>query len=278
MNPALIDYYYRRGGGASFTSEYQAVLDYATTQGWALPGATVQTAQNNYVSTLISLGIWDAFDILYITFTDGDSDFACLNWKSPGSYTLLKVNSPTFSSLGGFTGGGSSYLSTQFVYSNGVGIKTSTPHAMTSVNTEPTDIGTGIKYTIGGITSGPTTRTLDLGYDFGANRISYAMTSSNFLNSNSDTVLNFLGMFLTQRNGTTASVYKNGVQLTQSSTTFTAVTPTDITLLLLCRNNGGTPATFIDARLECASVGGNMGGNELNLYNSWNDYKTAAAA
>jgi hypothetical protein len=102
-------------GGDSVDPSYQAVLDYATTQGYTLPSAEVQGYDNQQIVDLKAAGIWNLLDVFYQYATDGNSDFACINWKNPGSFSCLKVNSPTFTSLEGFTGNGStSYLDTQY--------------------------------------------------------------------------------------------------------------------------------------------------------------------
>lgn len=99
-------------GSAGFDADWQAVLDEGTTQGYTLPSAAVQTASNQLVLDLKSAGLWSKFDLLYVFATDGDSDFACINWASPGNYTAEKVNSPIFSSSEGFGSNGSAYMNT----------------------------------------------------------------------------------------------------------------------------------------------------------------------
>ena len=48
-------------------------------------------------------------DAPYVLATDGDSDFATLNWKSPTTFQATKVSSPTYSGCW-FYGNGTSYL------------------------------------------------------------------------------------------------------------------------------------------------------------------------
>jgi hypothetical protein len=45
-------------GGGGFDADYQAVLDYATTQGYTLPSSGQQTLQNQLVVDLKDGGIW----------------------------------------------------------------------------------------------------------------------------------------------------------------------------------------------------------------------------
>jgi hypothetical protein len=103
----------RFGGDAGFDSDYQAVLNYATTQGYTLPSAGQQVKQNQLVLDLKSGGIWSKLDTFAVFATNGNIDFALIDWKRLSQYTA--VNSPTFTTNEGFTGNGtSSYVDTNF--------------------------------------------------------------------------------------------------------------------------------------------------------------------
>jgi len=66
---------------------------------------------------------------LYITATDGDQDFATINWVSPGNYSLTRNGGLTFNTNSGYTGNGSTgYLNTNFNPTTVVG--TRVPNAM----------------------------------------------------------------------------------------------------------------------------------------------------
>jgi len=100
-------------GGVSFDADYQAVLDYATTQGYTLPSASQQTLQNTLVTDLKTAGVWSKLDTFAVFATDGNSDFALIDWINLSQYTA--VNSPTFTSDGGFQGDGvSAYVDTNY--------------------------------------------------------------------------------------------------------------------------------------------------------------------
>ena len=97
------------GGGGGFDADYQAVLNYATTQGYTLPSSGQQTLQNQLVVDLKDGGIWSKLDTFAVFATDGDSDFALIDWIRLTQNTA--VNSPTFTADEGFTGNGtSSYI------------------------------------------------------------------------------------------------------------------------------------------------------------------------
>jgi hypothetical protein len=101
------------GGVIVFDTDYQAVLDYATTQGYTLPSAGQQILQNQLVADLKTGGIWSKLDTFAVFATDGDSDFALIDWIRLTQYTA--VNSPSFTTNEGFQGNGtSSYIDTNF--------------------------------------------------------------------------------------------------------------------------------------------------------------------
>lgn len=100
---------------AAVDADYQAVLDRASSLGYTAPSASQQTLQNTLVTDLKTAGVWDKLDLFYVFATDGDSDYATLNWKAPSSHQATKVNSPTFTANSGFAGdGSSSYLDTNY--------------------------------------------------------------------------------------------------------------------------------------------------------------------
>ena len=98
----------------AFDSDYQAVLDFATSEGITLPSANQQILQNQVVLSLKDKGLWNKKDVFGLFATNGNVDFALICWKR-----LIKmdaVNSPSFSANAGFTGNGtSSYIDTLFV-------------------------------------------------------------------------------------------------------------------------------------------------------------------
>jgi hypothetical protein len=103
-----------------FDSDYQALLDYATSQGYTLPTEAQQFDQNNLVQVLKTNDIWQKLDLFYLFMTDGDEDFAGLNWKSPSTFKINPVNSPTFTTNIGYTGNATDqYLETGWATTSG---------------------------------------------------------------------------------------------------------------------------------------------------------------
>ena len=90
----------------AFDPDYQAVLDFATSEGDTLPSANQQILQNNLLRALKTFGIWNKLDSFAMFATDGDVGFSLICWKRLVKMTA--VNSPTFTANEGFTGNGTS--------------------------------------------------------------------------------------------------------------------------------------------------------------------------
>jgi hypothetical protein len=98
---------------SAFDADYLAVLNYATTQGYTLPSSGQQALQNQLVVDLKNGGIWSKLDTFANFATDGDSDFALIDWIRLSDYTA--VNSPTFTTDEGFNSNGtSSYINSNY--------------------------------------------------------------------------------------------------------------------------------------------------------------------
>jgi hypothetical protein len=103
-------------GGGGFDADYQAVLDYATTQGYSLPSAGQQTLQNTLVTDLKAAGVWSKLDAFSVFATDGDADFALIDWVRLTTQTA--TNSPSFTANQGYAGDGvSAYISSNYTQS-----------------------------------------------------------------------------------------------------------------------------------------------------------------
>jgi hypothetical protein len=100
-------------GGVVFDTDYQAVLNYATSLGYTLPSSAQQIKQNQLMLDLKAGGIWSKLDTFAMFANDGGSNFGLIDWKRLSLYT--GVNSPTFTNNQGFQfNGTSSYINTNF--------------------------------------------------------------------------------------------------------------------------------------------------------------------
>lgn len=75
-----------------------------------------------FIGALYAASVWTKMDVMWVLAAH-DEQFGRLNWKSPSTFTLTAVNSPTFTTDRGFAGNGStSYLDTGWDWAtNGVG-------------------------------------------------------------------------------------------------------------------------------------------------------------
>lgn len=110
--------------GTGFDASYQAVLDRATTLNYQLPNANNQVLQNALILGLKSSGVWAKLDVFYMFANNGSKEFGTLNWKNPSSNQATIVGSNMTWNSGGFVGGASSYLDTNFNPTSGTPIIT----------------------------------------------------------------------------------------------------------------------------------------------------------
>lgn len=99
--------------GFAYDTDYQAILDYATTQNYTLPSDEQKLLQNQLLIDLKNAGVWNKLDTFANFATDGSTQFALIDWKRLVQYNAS--TGPTFTSNEGFTGNGtSSYIDTNF--------------------------------------------------------------------------------------------------------------------------------------------------------------------
>jgi hypothetical protein len=100
-------------GGVIYDTAYQAVLNYATTQGYTLPNDAQKLKQNQLLIDLKAAGIWNKLDTFALFATNGSSQFALIDWKRLLQYE--NVSGSAFTTNEGFAGNGSSaYIDTKF--------------------------------------------------------------------------------------------------------------------------------------------------------------------
>lgn len=105
----------RSSGGLPYDVDYQAVLDYATTQGFTLPSESRQMLDNQLIIDLKAAGVWDLLHA-YWRFDEEALDFCRINWKSPGDHTATMNGGLTLTSGVGILGDGSTgYIDTNFI-------------------------------------------------------------------------------------------------------------------------------------------------------------------
>lgn len=249
---------------APFDASYQAVLDRATALGYAKPSALQQAKQNKLVLDLKAAGIWSLLDIFYVYATDGDSDFATLNWKEPSSFQCTKVNAPSFTTNAGFNGNGtSSYLNTN--WSPGTNGSNYTQNSAgfgcyihTNVSETRVDFGT-TNATFANLFTRTTSDAISTAVNAGG-----AITVTN---------TNSVGLYHIKRTGSNAQeIWKNGINLL-TTTGASGARPTG-TVYVCAYNNSGSPALYSTKQIGMMWWGAPLTGLEAAFDNAWNAYYT----
>jgi hypothetical protein len=105
------------------TSQYKAILDYATTLGYTLPGPALQGEQNAIIQGFLDAGLWDNMDTFYV-FINNDptlEQFSRLNWITPSANTITTSGTTNYGISGYTFNGTNQYLDTNYIPSvNGV--------------------------------------------------------------------------------------------------------------------------------------------------------------
>lgn len=239
-------------GGGGYVSQYQTVYDAMTNK----PTSSIASAQNTMVSSLVSGGVWAKLDLFYLfaQYSNSDSE-ALINWVNPGTYDADLPTAPTFTSLEGFTGNGSSqYISTNWIPAShasnyalndaSVGIYGRNNVAVSSVTT-------------GGRGAASTGRVMC--YLRNTSNDSYIMLNSSSANTDSNT--DSRGFFIYQRTASNVTkVYRNGTEIV-SGTEASGVLP-NAEMFILSYNNQGSPLTYSTNQLACVFYGGSLTSGE----------------
>jgi hypothetical protein len=254
----------------TFDADYQAILDRGTALGYTLPSPAQQQKQNQLVLDLKASNIWTSLDILYVPATDGDSDFATINWITPASFQLTKVNSPTFTTNIGFTGNGSSmYLNTGWAPNpNTVHFALNDNCAFAHLNHTSSAIPTSFDFGFKNTASG---RILLKGGSLSNHTYADNATGTGVGGPTSTPQ----GFFQVQRTASNVQrLLKNASQVgsTNSNASDTISTRN---CYLLCLNENGTAANFTDGTISFFGIGSSLSAKESDLYTAWNTYFTS---
>jgi hypothetical protein len=244
------------GGGGGFDADYQAVLNYATTQGYTLPSSGQQALQNQLVLDLKNGGIWSKLDTFGVFATDGDSDFALIDWIRLSDYTA--VNSPTFTTNDGFSGNGTSaYIDTNFNPTIGTNNFTLNDACFGGVkNISVSNAG----YLIGTTTSN---QNLLRGSVSNNNRINQG--SNNFVPQADFSNFNFVAI---HRDSSLGGAFSYDNTITTAIATSTSIPNSNQFIL-----RAGNAYSNFGARMYFS--GSNLISENTDFFNAWNNYYTS---
>jgi len=248
-------------GGGGFDADYQAVLDYATAQGYTLPSSGQQTLQNQLVVDLKDGGIWSKLDTFAVFATDGDSDFALIDWKRLTDYTA--VNSPAFTSNQGFQGNAtSSYINTNFNLDvNKVN------YALNSASIGVYDLNNQSGNFIFGAAESVTIRTSG-NWNSTTNKFTRINDGSSGFPSTNITNNGFV--MVNRTSSSNLQIYDNGI-LHQQSTITSNDTPNQ-NLFLMAFNNEGSAILHSNSKLSIAFVGSDLSAEVSSINTAFNTY------
>jgi len=234
-----------------YSTEYQNILNYAQGQGYTVPSDGQKTLQNQLILDLISNNVWNFLDFLYITATDGDEDYAKINWINPGSYTLVDSGSPTFTTNSGFTGDGlGAYLDTNFNPTTVLGTR-----VRNSMGAWVDLTGGDARCVMGSFVTRrqhilPKFVAVGGGAFFGIDTTSTENPTAGVLSQTS-------GLWETVNLSSINQIklYVNGVDQISPGLTYTSGTMDNGDIFLLARNTSGSPNLYSDATLKAAYLG-----------------------
>lgn len=220
------------------------------------------------IQALYASGTWAKTDVLWVQAAH-DEQAGRLNWKSPGTFTLTTVNSPTFTTDRGFAGNNSSsYLQTGWdPGTNGVQITRDNAHIMS--------YGSGGGNTIPGFS-------IDASSGNNLAVQNRRTANQDFAKVNSSTAVTIVAagsggatqMVMGRRSVSTDSeTWRDGtLQAGPSAAASSALSTTDMVF-------GKNAASYTSARVGAASVGAYLDNTEaLAFYNAFYTYMVAVGA
>ena len=242
-------------------ADYKAILDYAITQGYTLPSASQRLLQEQLLIDLKDAGIWSKLDTFAVFATDGDSDFALIDWKRLTQYSA--VNSPAFTPNDGFEGNNiSSYIDCNY-------------NALSATNWSQNSASFGYYMYQARIASpGSSDNAFGSGSSdvawirpTAAQRIFINNTGLNTTSSYTWDAIQFT--HLTRTDSTSVNLYVDGALNTSLSVTSSPV----VSASFFCFKNSTT--FFCDCGLSMVFAGSSLDVEDTDLYNAWNNYYTS---
>jgi hypothetical protein len=255
-------------GGSGFDSDYQAVLDFATSEGYTLPSENQQVIQNQLLKDLKSNGIWSNLDAFGVLATDGNSNFALIDWIR--LVTMTANSSPTFQSNLGYTGNGtSSFIDTLFSVSDGTNYQLSDSSFGAYYNNVLTKTDNGIGL---GFRDGPNNNSSGISpYD--SDRLLSGINNNDGFDLPSYTRKN--GYFMASRkNSANYDVHVDGDLIENITRQETSSVSTN-NFYLLGFNDAGNAGAFSDDQILAFHFGSSLDGKEAILNTLITDYKNA---
>lgn len=250
------------------------VLDYSRHKfGLAsLPSSGQRTKQNTLFASLenqCGICLVD-LELFYNFATDGDSDYAKINWADPGTFQLVQSGTVTKTTNSDFQGNGTDgYLDTGFIASTHATVYTqNNAIAFCAVVNDAASSGVAFGCNGGGADPSLFFQPRNAS-DVHQGRINALTAEARGASVSSQ------GFFQIQRTSSTVSkIFKNGSQV-GADLTFGSIGLPNRTLTLLANNNNSTIQSFYPNKVSCFGLGASLSGKESAIYNAWNTYFTS---
>lgn len=256
----------RQAQTVGINSEYQAILDVAQLNGYTEPSSGQQILQNTLIEELKAAGIWQNLNVLYVFATDGDRDFAKINWKVPTANQATEVNTLTFTTDSGFFGNGSnSYLNTHWQPNSGGSLFTQNDASFFEWvinNVTGGDFPQGCRQ--GGVNNAISISPRDA-----SNLVRYRINDATETSGGASTDAS--GFWHVLRTSSTAkALYKNGSSVHSASVT-SLIRPVR-EVYLQAMNQNLVAGNFTNSGVAIFGAGASLSGMESDLYTIINTY------
>jgi hypothetical protein len=240
---------------SSFTSQALALFARMTTP----PNATRRAVINTLIQDLITAGVWDKLDALYLLAAH-DAQAARLNWKQ-ALYDCTEVSGPTFTTDRGYAGNATtSYLNTGFNPATAGGVFVQDSGHVSVYNRTSR---AAFNYCDIGNFNGSTSGT----HIFPRTAIGLLDGRVNDLSVSPANALS-AGHFVASRTSATArAVYRNGAEVGSIGST-ASVAPISLPLFICALNQAGTPFFLSNDEIAQASVGAGLSAGEVSSMNA----------
>lgn len=252
------------GGGVSYETEATTLFAAMT----SAPDDTRKGVINTFIAALKTAGVWDELDVLWVLRAH-HSQASHLNWKSPGTYTLVPTNDPSFVTNRGYTGG-AAYLATGWNPS------------VHGVNFTQNDCSLGVYATPGIGTDTAANADIPLGcLDDSTGAFGVLWGTSNGLRGRTNqassaetngTISTRFGLSVLDRS---ASDLVTGYRDGAAKGTFTTASAARVNLqaFILACNYNGSAGNFVNNNIGLAFFGGSLGATkQAALDTAWDAY------
>lgn len=264
----------------SYEAEYDAILTYATNQGYTLPSSAVQDDQNQLVADLKTAGIWDSLDVLYVFAGDGDRDFALINWVDTSQFNGVINGTVTFTANEGVKGNGTNgYINTGYSLANdAVNYKVDYGQIFTHIHTGDTDWQNATAICGARANSTVTNPQLMIQNSGTGSTIlrmqSYGNTIGSYTFITGPPPAYDGTFFFSRVDGSTLEAWRGTNRYLTGNTHNNHPTFPTEEVYIFANNTGGTAANFGSHELSIWGIGA-FDSNKGAFYTAWNTYKTA---